>query len=253
MAGVQARTLVYVKFVTCATMTFPPKWKTAGQNLLWLQCLGLKKYIYILANEALCLKCLCFCKPAANFKGLGYGEIMPGPWWKLHSLTPPTPRPRTAVGQFPAGLSRHAFMRAAVRHPLVCVRQPSRLLDRSRVRGEGEWKPGLSGSVLPPPPPQPALPSNLGNKGVNVPECYMVSQATDSLCIAPFCFPSAPLSPTRNPTCRHATSIWFDFMEMFILLSKYPFIALGMELDVLLDWAGQITTGMGKLLPHPKS
>lgn len=51
----------------------------------------------------------------------------------------------------------------------------------------------------------------------------------------PFCFPPAPLSPTHNPTCRHATSIWFDFMEMFILLSKYPFIALGMELDVLLD------------------
>lgn len=80
----------------------------------------------------------------------------------------------------------------------------------------------------------------------------MVSQATDSLCIAPFCFPSAPLSPTWNPTCRHATSIWFDFMEMFILLSKYPFIALGMELDVLLDWAGQITTGKGKLLLCPK-
>lgn len=33
----------------------------------------------ILANEALCLKCLCFCKPAANFKGLVTSDIMPGP------------------------------------------------------------------------------------------------------------------------------------------------------------------------------
>lgn len=37
------------------------------------------------------------------------------------------------------------------------------------------------------------------------------------------------------------TGIWFDFREMFILLSKYPVITLGMELNVLLVSTAQVT------------
>lgn len=50
------------------------------------------------------------------------------------------------------------------------------------------------------------------------------------------------------PPC---SSIWFNFGEMFIFPSKYPFITLGMELHVLLVRTGQIMGATEGLLLRP--
>lgn len=170
---------------------------------------------------------------------------MPGPWWKQRSHPAHTP-PLYGGRSVP----HCALMRVAVRHPLLCVRQPIRPLDRSCVRGE-ENQNQASGIPSPPPPTQPALPPNRRRRS----KCSRVLQSVPGHWLTlhrPLLFSSCSSFSYTEPDLPPCASIWFDFMEMFILLSKYPFIALGMELDVLLDWAGQITTGRGKLLPCPK-
>lgn len=88
---------------------------------------------------------------------------------------------------------------------------------------------------------------------VNAVRCWVLGR--DSLSCVGFllCF-----SLAHSPTCVSCTlscsSIWFNFREMFIFLSKYTFITLGMALDDMLGRRKQVTMPLkGVCFVHPQN
>lgn len=173
-------------------------------------------------------------------------EIIVGPWEELDSFP-------LMLGFGWVGGSGTVFVRAVVRTPLLCVQWLCCLSDRPL---KTSWERRLTiksrlgcFSLLSPQGYPPC--SRLGGrvqggwraKGRRN-ECFKVLRPgywLTFLCKVPplfFCLFSLPLSVSCTPPC---SSIWFNLREMFIFLLKYPFITLGMELDVLLVWTVQIT------------
>lgn len=141
-------------------------------------------------------------------------------------------------------------MRAVVRRPLPCVQWLSHLSNRPLKAGQ--LFSAVSSGISPC--------SGLGGMGqgdggrrswgMNV--SRRRGLVTDSLsCVKHLpCFSvfSSPVSESCAPSC---SSIWFNFREMFIFLSKCPFITLGMGLDVLLVGTRQKTMPLEGMLLRP--